>query len=196
MGNLDLRAAIQQVEPASKAAQLRAVMPDIELKLAAGVTLAAVHQAMANAGFNVSFHTLKTYLYDFRKRQRTQAAKGSRAAAAIASESVAPNSTCPADIDAPQQFLAAPPPESPWASTVVSQSATMPVPSGNTGDPTGVAAASESKAFQPPPQQPPSPQELLRLIRPDPVEQATQFAEYERIGREMARESRKRRPST
>lgn len=59
-----------QTVPTTKAAQLRDVIPDIESRLAAGVQLAAIHQALTHAGLALTLQTLKTYLYRYRKKQR------------------------------------------------------------------------------------------------------------------------------
>ena len=59
-----------QAAPTTKAAQLREVMPEIEMKLATGTPLAAIHQALTHAGLDLTFKTLKTYLHRYRKKQR------------------------------------------------------------------------------------------------------------------------------
>lgn len=57
------------MEPVTKAAKLRQLMPEIEEKLASGVTLVAIHQALVLIGFDLTFQTLKTYLYRCRKNE-------------------------------------------------------------------------------------------------------------------------------
>jgi hypothetical protein len=42
MAKLDARQVVNQIEPTTKAARLRTVMPDIEWKLAAGVRFAQI----------------------------------------------------------------------------------------------------------------------------------------------------------
>ena len=59
-----------QAAPTTKAAQLREVMPEIEMKLATGTQLSAIHQALTNEGLDLTFKTLKTYLHRYRKKQR------------------------------------------------------------------------------------------------------------------------------
>jgi len=66
----DLKQAVMQAAPTTKAAQLREVMPEIEMKLAAGTPLAAIHQALTHSGLDLTLKTLKTYLHRYRKKQR------------------------------------------------------------------------------------------------------------------------------
>ncbi len=76
MSKVDLQAVIRQVEPETKAAQLRAYMPAIERKLATGVSSVQLHEEMSRAGFVVAFETLKTYLYQHRKKHGTSRDQG------------------------------------------------------------------------------------------------------------------------
>lgn len=68
----DLKQAVLQTAPTTKAAQLREVMPEIEKKLAAGTQLATIHHALTHAGLDLTFQTLKTYLYRYRKKHRPE----------------------------------------------------------------------------------------------------------------------------
>ncbi|WOB37405.1 MULTISPECIES: conjugal transfer protein TraD [Xanthomonas] len=68
----DAKQAVRQTEPTTKAAQLREVMPEIEKKLAAGVQLRTIHRALTDAGFDLTFQTLKTYLYRYRKKHQAK----------------------------------------------------------------------------------------------------------------------------
>ncbi|TKA17517.1 conjugal transfer protein TraD, partial [Xanthomonas euvesicatoria pv. citrumelonis] len=68
----DAKQAVRQTEPTTKAAQLREVMPEIEKKLAAGVQLRTIHKALTDAGFDLTFQTLKTYLYRYRKKHQAK----------------------------------------------------------------------------------------------------------------------------
>lgn len=68
----DAKQAVRQTEPTTKAAQLREVMPEIEEKLAAGVQLGTIHKALTDAGFDLTFQTLKTYLYRYRKKHQAK----------------------------------------------------------------------------------------------------------------------------
>ncbi|SAK93667.1 hypothetical protein AWB79_06986 [Caballeronia hypogeia] len=74
MTKLDPKQAVRDTEPTTKAARLRDVMPEIEKRLAVGVQLRAIHQALTGAGFDLTLQTLKTYLYRYRKKQRAQTA--------------------------------------------------------------------------------------------------------------------------
>jgi hypothetical protein len=75
MTKTDAQQAIDQTAPTTKAAQLREVMPQIEKKLAAGVQLGTIHQALTDAGFELTFQTLKTYLYRYRKHRAKSAGR-------------------------------------------------------------------------------------------------------------------------
>lgn len=66
--------AVRQTQPTTKAARLRDVMPEIEKKLAVGVQLRTIHQALTGAGFDLTLQTLKTYLYRYRKQLRAKPA--------------------------------------------------------------------------------------------------------------------------
>lgn len=67
MGKVDVKQEISRMQPTTKAAQLRNLMPEIELKLAAGVQLKDVQEALKNGGLDFTIKTLKTYIYRFRK---------------------------------------------------------------------------------------------------------------------------------
>lgn len=68
--NQFVKLAISRMEPTSTSAKLRQVMPEIEEKLAAGVRLREVHQVLLEAGFDLTFQTLKTYIYRYRKKEQ------------------------------------------------------------------------------------------------------------------------------
>ncbi|RWA36896.1 conjugal transfer protein TraD [Xylella fastidiosa] len=86
----DAKQAVRETEPTTKAAQLREVMPEIEEKLAAGVQLGTIHKALTDAGFDLTFQTLKTYLYRYRKKVRT-----SEIPAKLTKSSITANSNSP-----------------------------------------------------------------------------------------------------
>lgn len=73
--NQIVKLAISRMEPTSTSAKIRQVMPEIEEKLAAGVRLGEIHKVLLSAGFNLSIHTLKTYIYRHRKKERPVARK-------------------------------------------------------------------------------------------------------------------------
>lgn len=60
--------AIAALEPRTKSAQLRGLIPEIERKLEEGAALSEIHLALAESGLELTFQTLKTYLYRHRKR--------------------------------------------------------------------------------------------------------------------------------
>lgn len=67
MAKLDLATALQAVEPVTKAAQIRQVMPIIEQQLKAGVRRQAILDVLKAQGVEISMETLKSYLYRYRK---------------------------------------------------------------------------------------------------------------------------------
>lgn len=67
MAKLDLASALQAVEPETKAAQIRQVMPIIEQQLKAGVRRQAILNVLKEQGIEISMETLKSYLYRYRK---------------------------------------------------------------------------------------------------------------------------------
>ena len=64
---LDLATALQAVEPETKAAQIRQVMPIIEQQLKAGVRRQAILDVLKAQGIEITMETLKSYLYRYRK---------------------------------------------------------------------------------------------------------------------------------
>ena len=67
MAKLDLATALQAVEPETKAAQIRQVMPIIEQQLKAGVRRQAILDVLKAQGIEITMETLKSYLYQYRK---------------------------------------------------------------------------------------------------------------------------------
>lgn len=67
MAKLDLATALQAVEPETKAAKIRQVMPIIEQQLKAGVRRQAILDVLKAQGIEISMETLKSYLYRYRK---------------------------------------------------------------------------------------------------------------------------------
>lgn len=72
MTKSDAIEAVRRTEPTAKAARLREVMPEIERRLAAGVQLGTIHKALTDTGFELTFQTLKTYLYRYRKKHQAK----------------------------------------------------------------------------------------------------------------------------
>jgi len=70
MAGKDIEAALMAVEPVTKAAKIRQVMPVIEKQLKAGVGRQAILDVLKAQGIEVSMDTLKSYLYRYRKAQR------------------------------------------------------------------------------------------------------------------------------
>lgn len=71
MAKLDLATALQAVEPETKAAQIRQVMPIIEQQLKAGVRRKAILDVLKEQGIEITMETLKSYLYRYRKSVKT-----------------------------------------------------------------------------------------------------------------------------
>jgi len=148
----DPKEAVSQTEPTTKAARLREVMPEIEKKLAVGVQLRTIHQALTGAGVDLTLQTLKTYLYRYRKTQRAKAGRQQTGFAGSLPIGAPPSSQVgESGLDEAQ------PPETPER-----------------------AASTPSRA-------PISMQELDRLMKPDPVQQAEKLARYERLAKQQRR---------
>ena len=70
MNDKDLTNALMAVEPETKAAKIRQVMPLIEQQLSAGVRLQVILDVLKQQGIELSMETLKSYLYRYRKAQK------------------------------------------------------------------------------------------------------------------------------
>ena len=62
MAKLDLATALQAVEPETKAAQIRQVMPIIEQQLKAGVRRQAILNVLKEQGIEISLSTLRPFV--------------------------------------------------------------------------------------------------------------------------------------
>nr|WP_314578116.1 ROK family transcriptional regulator [uncultured Pseudomonas sp.] len=67
-----LTAAIEKLEAGTKAARVRALLPEIEERLSAGVRISDLVQALNDNGLPISVATLKSYLYRSRKVKKEQ----------------------------------------------------------------------------------------------------------------------------
>ena len=72
MARLDLVTALKAVEPETKAAQIRQVMPIIEQQLKAGVRRQAILDVLKEQGIEIGMETLKSYLYRYRKALKAE----------------------------------------------------------------------------------------------------------------------------
>ncbi|EHP44186.1 putative TraD protein [Cupriavidus basilensis OR16] len=158
---LDPVTAIRALQPESIAARLRQLMPEIEAKLGVGVTLKAVHQALAGSGIDIPLETLRTNVYRYRKKVK--------AARPVSYEADTTREPAPAPRRTP-----------PTPADVTGHLKTS-VSSGT--------EEKTAPTFEPR-HPPPTPQELHALMHPDPVKQAEEIAYYERIGRARARKRR------
>lgn len=67
MAKTDLAKALQDVEPVTKAAKVREVMPIIEKQLRAGVRQQAILDVLKAQGIDLTLATFKSYLARYRK---------------------------------------------------------------------------------------------------------------------------------
>ncbi|AUS41345.1 conjugal transfer protein TraD [Ralstonia solanacearum] len=145
MPKSDLTHALTAMEPKTKAAKVREVMPVIEQRIAAGVRIADILKTLKDSGIELTEATLKSYLYRHRKKHGKTAGRqvepvGVRSVRALASS------------------------------------------------PLGVPVSYETDAPETStPRGPISIQELDRVMKPDPAQQAEDVARYERIGRQQSR---------
>lgn len=70
MPKVDLTQALSEIEPKTKAAKVREVMPVIEQRIAAGVRIADILKTLQDGGIELTAATLKSYLYRYRKKGR------------------------------------------------------------------------------------------------------------------------------
>ncbi|MBV6885937.1 conjugal transfer protein TraD [Xanthomonas euvesicatoria] len=145
MPKSDLTQALTAMEPKTKAAKVREVMPVIEQRIAAGVRIADILKTLKDSGIDLTEATLKSYLYRYRKKHQAKT-KGQQSAS---------------------RTVGMPAPPQPGESESVSHETDSP----ETSTPRG----------------PISMQELDRLMKPDPEEQAKDIARYERLAKEKWR---------
>jgi hypothetical protein len=141
----DLRQALTALEPKTKAAKLREVMPLIEEKIKDGVRIAEILSVLQAGGLELTEGTLKSYLHRSRKKQSKPA------------ERYVEPGDGRADDSGPSEK----------ADEVANLE--------GRGQDTSVPAS------------PVSMQDLDRIMKPDPVVQANELAQYERIGKQQRR---------
>lgn len=163
MTKSDPKQAVRDTEPTTKAARLRDVMPEIEKKLAVGVRLRAIHLALTGAGLDLTLQTLKTYLYRYRKKQRARTTGHQTALGAPAAGGGPVSSQVGESV-----LLEAQPPKM-------------------HASPKPQETTQESTQQTTPLREPISMQELDRLMKPDPVQQAEKLARYERLAKQQRR---------
>ncbi|SEB25414.1 conjugal transfer protein TraD [Variovorax sp. YR216] len=168
MSSSDLIRALEAIEPETKAARVREILPVIERKLAAGVRLAVILKALNDAGLELSEATLRSYLYQHRKKlgKRSQQVPMARSGQA----------RCDRDEEARKAIDG---PES-------SDESRGPVPS------SAVAMSGSNATAAAVHTSPPTPEELTRLMQPDPERQEAEYDELQRLGKEMVRNSRRK----
>ena len=106
---MDIKDALTKLQPTTKAARLRTLLPDIELKLAAGVQLKAIQAALHSGGLELTLATLKTYVYRFRQEAHHPAVVTTAGPATIptASATVLPADNVPLREEAAAQAISA-----------------------------------------------------------------------------------------
>ncbi|MGU7843617.1 conjugal transfer protein TraD [Burkholderia sp. AW33-5] len=149
MPSYDLTQSLTAIEPKTKAAKVREVMPVIEQRIAAGVRIADILEALQGSGIELTEATLKSYLYRYRKKQGKAVGRqvelvGTRRSVGVLASSQ-PGESVSYETEAP--------------------------------------GTSPSRG-------PISMQELDRLMKPDPAEQAEKLARYERLGKQQRRNHR------
>ncbi|MDR5797997.1 conjugal transfer protein TraD [Caballeronia sp. LZ008] len=155
MPKRDVVQALTALEPKTKAAKVREVMPLIEQRLSAGVRIVDVLKALRANGIDLTEATLKSYLYRYRQKQQVE------------QETVG-------------QKLSA---------NVQHSSATRPVSQRHYSDSSSIRDSdlSTHATSNGSPHEPMSMQELDRLMKPDPAEQAEKLARYERLAKQQRR---------
>ncbi|AKK65921.1 conjugal transfer protein TraD [Xanthomonas citri pv. mangiferaeindicae] len=145
MPKSDLTQALTAIEPKTKAAKVREVMPVIEQRIAAGVRIADILKTLKDSGIDLTEATLKSYLYRYRRKHQAKT-KGQQSAS---------------------RTVGMPTPPQPGESESVSH---------------------ETDSVETPTSRGPiSMQELDRLMKPDPAEQAEDIARYERLAKQKER---------
>lgn len=155
MPQRDVVQALTALEPKTKAAKVREVMPLIEQRLSAGVRIVDVLKALRANGIDLTEATLKSYLYRYRQKQQV--------------EQETTGQKLPANVQQPS------------VTEPVSQRHYSDSPSISDSD---LSTDSTSHGH---PHGPMSMQELDRLMKPDPAEQAEKLARYERLAKQQRR---------
>lgn len=70
MPRTDLKHILAMMEPRTKAARLRELMPVILERIAGGVRISEILQTLNQGGMDITEGTLKNYLYRYRKKQK------------------------------------------------------------------------------------------------------------------------------
>ncbi|WP_250469947.1 MULTISPECIES: conjugal transfer protein TraD [unclassified Caballeronia] len=155
MPQRDVVQALTALEPKTKAAKVREVMPLIEQRLSAGVRIVDVLKALRANGIDLTEATLKSYLYRYRQKQQVEQETAGQKLPANVQHSSATGS--------------------------VSQRHYSDSSSISDSDLSTDSVSHEAS------QGPISMQELDRLMKPDPAEQAEKLARYERLAKQQRR---------
>ncbi|MDR5769654.1 conjugal transfer protein TraD [Caballeronia sp. LZ028] len=151
MPQRDVMQALTALEPKTKAAKVREVMPLIEQRISAGVRIADILKALRECGIDFTEATLKSYLYRYRQKQQVE------------------RETTGQKIQSNAQH----------------SSATDPVSQRHHSDSSSITDSDPSTQVAS--HGPISMQELDRLMKPDPAEQAEKLARYERLAKQQRR---------
>jgi hypothetical protein len=151
MPQRDVVQALTALEPKTKAAKVREVMPLIEQRISAGVRIVDVLKALRESGIDLTEATLKSYLYRYRQKQHVERETAGQ--------------QNPSNVQQP--------------------SATEPVSQRHYPDSSSISDSDLSTDAAS--RGPISMQELDRLMKPDPAEQAEKLARYERLAKQQRR---------
>ncbi|EKS72046.1 MULTISPECIES: hypothetical protein [Caballeronia] len=151
MPQRDVMQALTALEPKTKAAKVREVMPLIEQRISAGVRIADILKALRESGIDLTEATLKSYLYRYRQKQQVERETTGQKIQSNAQRS----------------------------------SATDPVSQRHYSDSSSITDSDSSAQVAS--HGPISMQELDRLMKPDPAEQAEKLARYERLAKQQRR---------
>ncbi|WP_044044174.1 hypothetical protein [Caballeronia insecticola] len=151
MPQRDVMQALTALEPKTKAAKVREVMPLIEQRISAGVRIADILKALRESGIDLTEATMKNYLYRYRQKQQVE------------------RETTGQKIQ----------------SNAKHASATDPVSQRHYSDSSSITDSDSSAQVAS--HRPISMQELDRLMKPDPAEQAEKLARYERLAKQQRR---------
>lgn len=70
MPKSDLKQTLTMMEPRTKAARLRELMPIIVERIASGVRISEILKTLNEGGMEITEGTLKNYLYRYRKKKK------------------------------------------------------------------------------------------------------------------------------
>ncbi|WP_286613189.1 hypothetical protein [Variovorax jilinensis] len=183
------------MEPKTKAARLREILPAITQKIAEGVRVADIVRTLREQGLELSEGTLKNYLSRHRAGKVARAASSQTGSAPPAARGTRPLAS-PAEAAPDPEWSASPNAQTAAASaqrecTAPSERDSMPRLMSHPGGPLSPVEAPSPKASEGLGQL-----EVQRRMRPDPAQSQAEFAELEREGEWLLQEERRQRRMT